>query len=301
MLRYSRFLAIAALVLLGLTSCDTLKQYEQAMSAFSSAAAADNFADLGPEVPDELTGMATLFPGVEPAENPQAAYRQSLDLLNTALEKPQSLKEGNLLGSAFVLRGMSNWQLKNFAAAQADAAQARIIFRDADPSQAPRDYPLSYALDDLASLDSIRGAYVALVAEAPAEDAAASAQADYYADLKAFYQKHATATGDNALSWQQSLANLDKTLDQQTRDEATAGYLRNVQMTALRNWAGALDELRSAGQRGGVFRADSAEADWYTAEADSFRARRKSALENLAAGVSGGENSMVYKFWSDRI
>jgi hypothetical protein len=297
---YSRFIAIAGLLLLGLTSCDTLKQYEQAMSAFNSAAAADNFADLGAAIPKEFTGMNTLFPGGQPIDDPQSAYERSLELLNTALAKPQALREGNLLGSAFVLRGLSNWQLENFAAARADAAEARILFRESDPNDNPRDYPLAYALDDLANLDSIRGQYVALVEDAPAEDAAA-AQAEYYAQLKAFYQQHATATGDDALSWAQSLANLDRTIEQQTRDEATTRYLRNVQMTALRNWAGALDELRSAGQRGGVFRANSAEADWFTAESGAFRKRRDAALEKLAASVSGGENSEVYKFWRDII
>lgn len=301
MLLLSRIYRVLPVLWIGLflTACGSVKDYGEAMTAFSEAAAAENLTTVGNiENDPAVGGVEAFYPSVKPAENPSVAYLRSLELLNKALGNPTDLAQEQLLAPAYVLRGMSHWKLADYAAAQRDAAEARRIFRET-AQDAPRDKPLAYALDHLTVLDSIRGQMLTLLATQP-EDEATAAQKDHYGELKAFYQAHATATGSDALSWHNALAGLDQTIEEQARTPQMKQYLRNVQMSALRNWVQLFDAMNSAGQRGAVFQSD-AELAWIEKAETDLGERKAELFDQLAKSMQaeGGKESPVYRFWSN--
>ncbi|MEM8586122.1 MAG: hypothetical protein AAGF87_17750 [Bacteroidota bacterium] len=119
----------------------------KAQSLFSTTVEADNRSQL------LLDGIdfEQLYPieeEVQLADRSEVNYNRILELLDEALEKEGRLRKDKLLGTAYVLRALTHFQLDDYENAATDAERAQQLFEQSPEliTEGGRDLALSYAM-----------------------------------------------------------------------------------------------------------------------------------------------------------
>ncbi len=307
----TQLLVLLLSVLIGLSGCQCLEQYNQARDAFSRGATLDNRQLLGEgNVPGDVVVWDDFYRRQTNAGLPAGAraddfYALAVERINRSLRCDGQLREQEVLANAYIIQALAEWQLRHYGRATAAAADARNAFRGTD-KESPRDRALAVAIDGLVFIDSayqnlrpfVGANSSATLDNFPADTTQRNQQ---YAQLRRFYESRVEPSGDTAVSIARGLLILDNAIKNTTEQDSVVLYLRNAQLAGLRTWQESVDLLITTGQRLGVFRRRPAEAAWIEKEQAELDEQIRKYMGQLEAVLPNGRQNGVYRFWEERM
>jgi hypothetical protein len=268
--RAFHFLSI--FLLLFLSSCAHLAHLDHAQDSFSKGAAIENKSLL-----DKTTNSSV------PAETYYAlAYGQ----VQSALKSKGKLGQLGVLGSAYTIKALCEWKLKNYDAARGSAKAAKDNLKTGKGRlDLRRDYTVMEALDGLMGVESTNDDLYEFF---QGDTISIQESKDKYSVL--IYNEGETS------SLQKALSIISTVNDRTSANNEVRVYLQSSKLAGLKVWSDALHLSKKNMQSQKVFVGEN--SDWYDDEEDRFLKMKKQYLKELKVLLNDNDEDPLYNYWN---
>lgn len=224
---------LALLVMVSSWSCSALRYLDEAQDAFSRGAEIENQANL-----TSAGASAVIVPT-------STYYQQALESVEKALGNETALSSVDLLGSAYILKGLCQWKTGHFEEAKETAEKARKTFEGyaARGIYQDRDYALSYALAGLVEIDMIHADFNKMLRS----DTVTVAGLKNYYESSICNECSLAAFNDSRLG--RALLLIENAIDKAPNLPELEAYFIQCQLTGLKLWVDMLGGMRKIAEQ----------------------------------------------------
>ncbi len=297
---YTLFLSLAVL---GFSSCEATKAFQDAQTAFSQGATLEmqgRFADAADQLPSNFVYFDDLYKSNAPiAEGATAAgcYEAAMGGITKALKGEGQLKKAMALDNAYAIKALTHWRQGEYDEAREAAAKAvPLLKEDTGEENDIRDLAMMQAMPGLINIDESFGALsnIKELGEALANARTTSEKAEIYDQIKAIYLSFVASEEDGASSVVRGLALIERALEQVDGESAIKIYLRNAQLAGMDNWGDILEVVFLSARR---LNASAEEVNWVMEERSTYNTNVKAYLGKLEAALPNGKDNKLYTYW----
>ncbi|RMG81073.1 MAG: hypothetical protein D6714_13570 [Bacteroidetes bacterium] len=263
---------IFAFALLFLASCAHLTSLDRAQDAFSKGADLENKA---------LFGQTAAGPA-----SPETYYTLAYGEVKNALRSKGKLARVGVLGSAWSLKALCEWKLKDYEAARKSAkvAKENLLTGPGRP-ELRRDYAVMEALDGLIGIERANDdLYVFFREKNPSAE-----------EAKSKYNQLIFSENEPA-QLQRAMDELETVYSRVANKHEVRIYLKSAQLAGLKVWSDALDLVRRKMQSERTF--SGTNSDWFDTEESRFLDKKAQYLKDLGNLLPGKKEHPLYDYWN---
>jgi tetratricopeptide (TPR) repeat protein len=299
----STYIFFLSLVLLGFSSCEATKSFQEAQTAFSQGATVEmkeRFGDAAGQLPSNFVYFDDLYKSNAPIDEGNTAagyYEVAMGAINKCLKGEGQLKKATALDNAYAIKALTHWR-------QGDYDEAREVARKAVPllqqntgeENDVRDLAMMQALPGLINMDESFGALsnIKELGEALANARTVSEKAVIYDQIKEIYLTFVASEEDGASSVVRGLSLIERAITQMEGESAIKIYLRNAQLAGMDNWGDILEVVFLSARR---LNASPEEVNWVMEERSTYNTKVKDYLGKLEAALPNGKDNKLYAYW----
>lgn len=295
-----------AIAVLGFSSCEATKAYDEARTAFSQGATlemTERFADAADQLPNNFVYFDDLYKSNTPVDENATAdsyYETAMDEINKALKGEGQLKKAMALDNAFTIKALTHWRQGEYDDARevADKKAVPLLEKDSGEENDIRDLAMMRALPGLINMDE---SFVALQniqqwgEELATTGTTPEEKSVLYDKIKTTYLATVISNEDGANSVVRGLNLIEDAIDKMDGESAIALYLRNAQLAGMDNWGDILQVVFLSARR---VNTSSDEITWAMDERNNYNEQVKRYLGKLEAALPNGKDNKLYSYWA---
>lgn len=300
----STFTLYLPLIILGFSSCEATKAFQEAQTAFSQGATVEmqeRFADAADQLPSNFVYFDDLYKSNAPIEEGNTAagyYELAMGAITKCLKGEGQLKKAAALDNAYAIKALTHWRQGDYDEAREVAEKAvPLLQQNTGEENDIRDLAMMQAMPGLINMDASYNALSEIkpLGEALANAETTSEKAVFYDQIKAIYLTSVISEEDGASSVTRGLSLIERAIDQMDGESAIKIYLRNAQLAGMDNWGDILEVVFLSARR---LNASAEEVNWVMEERGAYNANVKTYLGKLEAALPNGKDNKLYTYWA---
>lgn len=252
-------------------SCAHLAHLDHAQDSFSKGATIEN-QQLFDSKPSSTVPAETYY---------SLAYGQ----VNSALKQKGKLANVGVLGSAYTIKALCEWKLKDYEAAKSTAKEAkRNLKTGKSRPELRRDYTVMEAMDGLVG---VQMANDSLYVYFGAENLTIQKSKKIYDRL--------ISNANNSAMLQTALTQLSEVGAKTGANNEVKIYLQNSKLAGLKVWSDALHLCKTLMQSKKQYK--DANKEWYDEQQEVFLEKKKEYLKSLDKLLELNPNKALREYW----